>query len=71
MTQDDINNVDLHLVGGTTTIVCSLVLKDGTVIVGHAHGENPAASLQEVMQAARADADSKLTATAEGAKQCQ
>ena len=66
MTQYDINNVDLHLVPGTTTIVCSLVMKDGTVTVGHAHGENPAASLQEVMHAARADADSKLTV---GAKQ--
>lgn len=62
MTQDDINTVDLHLVPGTATIVCSLVMKNGIVVVGHAHGANPEFSLKDVMQAARADADNKLNA---------
>lgn len=36
----DIKYVDLHAVHGTTSVLCSLVLNNGRVVVGEAHSES-------------------------------
>lgn len=35
--QDTIERVDVNYVGGTSTVVCCLVLTNGHVVVGQAH----------------------------------
>lgn len=35
----DINYIDLHSVHGTNSVLCTLVLNNGRVVVGEAHDE--------------------------------
>ena len=35
----DIKYIDLHSIHGTTSVVCSLVLNNGRVVVGESHDE--------------------------------
>ena len=52
----DIKYIDLHMVHGTNSVLCSLVLNNGRVVVGEAHDEINS-SVGAVK--ARANADNK------------
>lgn len=56
----DIKYIDLHSVHGTNSIICSLVLNNGMVIVGQSHNE---ISSTKGALLARKDADVKLVLT--------